>query len=111
MKAAIRASGAPVVALTPIVGGKAVKGPTAKIMRELGLTPDAVSITEHYRGLIDGFVLDEADAKDQVRIGLPVAVTNTLMRSLADRIALAKATVAFCERLGSNKGAMREQSA
>ncbi len=99
MKAAIRASGAPVIALTPIIGGKAVKGPTVKIMRELGLTPDAVSIAAHYRGLIDGFVLDEADIKDRDRIGLPLAVANTLMRSLADRVALASTAIAFCESL------------
>ncbi len=63
MRDAMRASGAPVIAVTPIVGGKALKGPTAKIMAELGIAPDARSIASHYGDLIDGFVLDTQDAQ------------------------------------------------
>ena len=58
MREALQASGAPVIAVSPIVGGKAVKGPTAKIMAELGLAPDSRAIARHYAGLIDGFVID-----------------------------------------------------
>ena len=61
MRQALRARGAPVIAVSPIIAGKAVKGPTAKIMAELGLEPDSRSIAWHYEGLIDGFVIDVAD--------------------------------------------------
>lgn len=89
----------PLVAVTPIVGGKAVKGPTAKIMGELGLPLDVLAIVDHYRGLIDGFVLDTVDADRESMLGLPTMVTNSLMRSLEDRTALAEATLGFCRRL------------
>jgi len=99
LREATRASGAPVIAVTPLIGGKAVKGPTAKIMAELGLEASVRAIVRHYDGLIDGFVLDEADAELAGDIAVPVQVTNTLMRTLADRVALANATLAFCRTL------------
>lgn len=89
----------PAVAVTPLVGGKAVKGPTAKIMGELGLPLDVAAIVDHYAGLIDGFVLDTVDADRASALKLPTFVTNTLMRTLDDRIALAEATLGFCRRL------------
>lgn len=91
---------APTVAVSPIIGGKAVKGPTAKIMAELGLPLDVRAIVDHYRGLIDGFVLDTVDADRESTLGLPTLVTNTLMHTLEDRTALAEATLGFCRRLG-----------
>ncbi len=89
----------PCVAVTPLIGSQAVKGPTAKIMAELGLPLDVTAIVSHYRGLIDGFVLDTVDADRAESLGLPTLVTNTLMRTLDDRIALAEATLGFCRRL------------
>ena len=62
MREAIRATGAPVVAVSPIIGGKAVKGPTAKIMAELGLAADVYAIARHYEGLLDALVIDAADS-------------------------------------------------
>ena len=91
---------APAIAVSPIIGGKAIKGPTAKIMAELGLPLDVRSIVDHYRGLIDGFVLDTVDADREGILGLPTLVTHTLMRTLEDRTALAEATLGFCRRLG-----------
>lgn len=91
---------APLVAVSPLVAGKAVKGPTAKIMAELGLPLDVRAIVDHYRGLIDGFVLDTVDAEWASTLKLPTLVTNTLMRTLDDRTALAEATLGFCRRLG-----------
>jgi LPPG:FO 2-phospho-L-lactate transferase len=99
MRQAIRASGAPVIAVTPIIGGKAVKGPTAKIMAELGIAPDALSIAKHYDGLIDGFVLDAQDEALISQIPAATTVANTLMRSLDDKVALARICLAFCKRL------------
>jgi LPPG:FO 2-phospho-L-lactate transferase len=85
MRAALRASAVPVIAVTPIISDAAVKGPTAKIMRELGITPSPLAVVAHYRGLIDGFVLDARDAHLADRIDLPVNVCETLMLTLEDR--------------------------
>ncbi len=96
--------GAPVVAVSPIVGGRAIKGPTAKMMTELGLASGAVEVAEHYRGLIDGFVLDrsdEASAAAVERLGIAVLVTGTVMRSLDDKTQLAEETLAFAGSLAA----------
>jgi LPPG:FO 2-phospho-L-lactate transferase len=100
LREALRAAQAPVIAVTPLIGGKAVKGPTAKIMRELGIAADVRSVVQHYDGLIDGFVLDTEDAAAAKNLPLPTLTTNTLMRTLDDKIALAEQCVAFCVRLG-----------
>jgi LPPG:FO 2-phospho-L-lactate transferase len=97
---AVRASGAPVIGVSPLIGGRAVKGPTAKIMRELGLSTDVGSIVQHYNGVVDGFVLDEVDKAHARELSLPVLMTNTLMRTLDDKIGLARECLAFCARLG-----------
>lgn len=92
----LAAAAAPVVAVTPIVGGDAIKGPTAKLMRERGLAVSPLAVAEHYAGLIDGFVLDIADEALASSIGsggLAVEVANTVMRSLDDRVALARTTL------------------
>jgi LPPG:FO 2-phospho-L-lactate transferase len=87
------------VAVSPIIGGKAVKGPTAKIMAELGLEPDSRTIARHYAGLIHGFVIDSADQGLQAEVRLDVVVTNTMMRSLDDKVALAQQCMTLCRRL------------
>jgi len=99
MRDVMRAGGAPIVAVSPIIGGKAVKGPTAKIMGELGLPPDSRTVARHYAGLIDGFVIDSADQALQEDMQLPVVVTNTMMRSLDDKVVLARQCLAFCRHL------------
>jgi len=107
LRAALEAAAAPVVAVSPIIAGKAVKGPTAKIMAELGIAPDTRSVARHYAGLIDGFVLDREDAALAEAIGVPTLVTNTMMRTLDDKVSLARECLAFCARLGS--GALPER--
>jgi LPPG:FO 2-phospho-L-lactate transferase len=100
----LEASTAPVVAVSPIVGGRAIKGPTAKMMGELGLPATALGVAKHYAGLIDGFVLDkmDADEEDAVReLGTDVLVTNTVMKSLDDRVSLARDVVAFSRQLSA----------
>lgn len=100
--AAIRSSGAPVVAVSPIVGGQAIKGPTAKMMAELGLPSGAVEIARHYDGLIDGIVLDscDADLADEVKaLGLAVLVTGTVMKSLDDKTRLAAEVLDFAKSI------------
>jgi LPPG:FO 2-phospho-L-lactate transferase len=99
MREAIRARGAPVIAVSPIIGGKAVKGPTAKIMAELGLPPDVRSIAQHYGDLLDLMVVDAADAGATQSLPVRASVANTLMRSEDDKVALARHCLAVCENL------------
>lgn len=99
---AFKACKAPVVAVSPIVGGQAIKGPAAKMMAELGMPASALEVARHYAGLIDGFVLDDIDAMQREEIdklGLAVHVTNTVMHSLEDRVALARNVIAFANGL------------
>ena len=94
----LQAANAPIVAVTPIVGGRAIKGPTAKMMRELGLSVDVVGVARHYAGLATHFVIDQVDreAEPAVRsLGLRTLVAQTVMRGLADRVALAGAVLEF----------------
>ncbi|MBV8766360.1 MAG: 2-phospho-L-lactate transferase [Hyphomicrobiales bacterium] len=107
---ALRKCRAPVIAVSPIIAGKAVKGPTAKIMGELGLAADAATIARHYSGLIKGFVLDEEDARYEATIGLPTLVTKTLMKTFADKIALAEACLAMCDKLRAGGDARRAKA-
>jgi len=89
-----------VVAVSPIVGGKALKGPAAKLMAELELDVSAVSVARHYANLLTGFVLDEVDAalKPAVEAFTPnVCIKDTVMRSSADRLKLAQAVLAFAK--------------
>lgn len=95
----IEAAAVPVIAVSPIIGGAAVKGPTAKIMGELGLAPCSLEVARHYRGLIDAIVLDHADRHLAEQLPVPALVTNTLMRSEQDRERLAEECLAFASRL------------
>jgi LPPG:FO 2-phospho-L-lactate transferase len=99
MRAALRASPAKVVAVSPIVGGNAIKGPTAKIMRELDLASMADEVAAHYGDLLDGYVLDELDKFVVQNIAVPTRVAQTVMQTLDDRIALAKECLDFIECL------------
>lgn len=88
----------PVVAVSPIIQGQTVKGPAAKMYRELGIEPSALAVANHYRGLLRGFVIDTLDAqlKESVKgLNMMVSVTNTLMRSHEDRKLLAKQVLEF----------------
>jgi LPPG:FO 2-phospho-L-lactate transferase len=99
-RAALAACRAPIVAVSPIIGGKAVKGPTAKIMAEFGLAPSAAEVVRHYDDLLDGFVVEHADAADTAGFGVRVTAAQTLMRTLADREALARAVLDFADEIG-----------
>jgi len=98
VRAALKTCPAPVIAVSPIVGGRAVKGPTAKMMRELGRPATATAVAQHYDGLIDLFVVDHSEGE----ISLPnmrIAQAAILMSTLADRETLAKAVLAFADEL------------
>ena len=98
MRDALRRARCPVVAVSPIVGGTAIKGPTAKMMRELGVPATTVEVAKHYLGLATHFVVDEVDAQSRAAVaalGLQATVAQTVMRDLDDRIALARAVMAL----------------
>jgi LPPG:FO 2-phospho-L-lactate transferase len=99
MRDAIRASGAPVVAVSPIIAGQAVKGPTAKMMRELGLEASAAGVAARYGDLLDGYIVDHADADGIGDVGVRVTIARTLMRSLQDRETLARTTLDAADAL------------
>jgi LPPG:FO 2-phospho-L-lactate transferase len=92
----------PVVGVSPILGGKTVKGPAAKMYAELGIEPSAVAVARHYAGLLDGFVIDRQDAQlagEIEALGMQVLVTQTLMLTPDDRRRLAAEVLEFAARL------------
>ena len=96
----LRASDAPVVAVSPIVGGRAVKGPVAKMMREMGhLNHLPLTIVEHYANLLDGFVLDQQDRAEENRLPLPALTTDTIMTDLPSKQRLAAEVLQFSQSL------------
>jgi LPPG:FO 2-phospho-L-lactate transferase len=99
LRAAIAACGAPVVAVSPIIGGRAVKGPTAKMMQELGIEPAAAAVARRYGKLLQGYVVDPLDEAEVAGLDVEVTVAPTLMTSLADREALARAVLDSAARL------------
>ncbi|MEK7326538.1 MAG: 2-phospho-L-lactate transferase, partial [Chloroflexota bacterium] len=97
-----RAAGMPVLAVSPIVGGQALKGPAAKMMTELGLESTVTALAEHYVGTIDGLVIDRIDESAAPRIeslGLKVLVTDTVMKTDDDKVRLAEETIKFAQAL------------
>jgi LPPG:FO 2-phospho-L-lactate transferase len=87
-----------VIAVSPIIGGQTVKGPAAKMYRELGIEPSALAVASHYRGLATDFVLDSVDKQLQGEIkGLTMQtlVTNTLMASHDRRKSFAQELLLF----------------
>lgn len=95
---ALTAARAPVVAVSPIVGGTAVKGPTAKLMAELAIACTPQSIAAHYAGVIDGLLVDERDG-DGAIVGIAYASADTLMVSLDDRVRVARAALELADRI------------
>lgn len=90
------------VAVSPIIGGAAVRGPAAKMYAEMGITPSAVAVAAHYQGLARGFVFDQADSElgpEVARYMLWIFATQTLMRTPQDRQRLAKDVLNF---IGAN---------
>lgn len=92
----------PVIAVSPVVGGAAIKGPTVKMMQELGIPPSADSVALHYADFLDGFVLDDKDSGLTTRIealGLVSMVTQTVMKSLQDRVSLGQTCLQLIDQL------------
>jgi LPPG:FO 2-phospho-L-lactate transferase len=86
---------APVIAVSPIIGGAAVKGPAAKMMKEMGQMVSPLTVADHFDGLLDGFVLDHADGAVANAVQLPTLVTSTMMTDLASKTQLARELLDF----------------
>lgn len=102
LKQALKRCPAPIVAVSPIVGGQALKGPTAKMMQELGTEASAETVARHFADFIDGFVLDPADANLESAVraaGINCHTTPSVMQSLDDRVHLAQETFEFAASL------------
>jgi LPPG:FO 2-phospho-L-lactate transferase len=96
IREALRKSAAPVAAISPIVGGRALKGPAARMMKSLGMRVSALGVAELYRDFVDVFILDQVDAGQAAKVealGMRVVVTDTIMTSMAKKKALARAAV------------------
>jgi len=101
IREALKRSRAGKIAISPIVGGAPIKGPADKLMRGLGLEVSAYSVAFLYKDFLDLFVLDVADEEEKKRIeelGIEVVVTNTVMKSLKDKVELAKIVLAEAEK-------------
>jgi LPPG:FO 2-phospho-L-lactate transferase len=99
VRRALRDCRAPVLAVSPIIGGKAVKGPTAKMMEELGLPVDAAAVARHYRDFLDLYIADETDRDTVAALDLPVVLAPTLMVTLEDRETLARVALDAADRV------------
>jgi len=88
-----------IVAVSPIIGGQTVKGPAAKMYMELGIQPSALAVAEHYRDLLNGFILDKVDKKLAGQLDIPTLTTDTLMDSLTKRARLAADVLNFIRRI------------
>jgi LPPG:FO 2-phospho-L-lactate transferase len=92
----------PVIAVSPIVGGQALKGPLGKMMREHGLEPSPLGVARHYGKLVNGWIIDTVDAPYAPQIaaqGCRVLICNTVMRTLDEKATLARAAVKFAGEL------------
>jgi LPPG:FO 2-phospho-L-lactate transferase len=104
-RAALANAKTPKVAVTPIVGGQAIKGPAAKMLAELGHDVSALGVARYYKEWIDGFVLDAADAamaRHIEALGLTVKVADTMMRNDADKRRVARDVLDFVDELAAS---------
>jgi LPPG:FO 2-phospho-L-lactate transferase len=90
---ALAAATAPIVAVAPIIGGQSVKGPTAKMMRELGIEVSAAEIGRRYGELLAAYVVDHEDLAECADLDLRIVPAQALMTTVEDRIALAEAVL------------------
>lgn len=104
LRSALKQAQVPIIAVSPLIGGAAVKGPTAKIMAEIGVPANSRAMAAHYAGLIDGIIIDESDRADAAMLDLPVCVAPTLMRNLDDKVGLARTCTEFAMQLKARAG-------
>ena len=105
LRDALRQCTAPVISISPIVNGRALKGPLAKFMQEMSLPATACWVAEHYADFLDGFVIDEADetlANEIEALGMATLCRNTVMHSMDDRLQLARDSLEFIASLSQS---------
>jgi len=102
----LRRCHAPVIAVSPIIGGAAVKGPTAKMLQELGRPVDGLEAARRYADVIDGYVIDQRDAHlaPAAPVGVKVVATDILMTDLESKARLARECLAFADTLAASVG-------
>ena len=100
IRESVAGRGVPVIAISPVIGGESVKGPTAKMMRELGFEVGNRSVAAHYAGVVTGLVIDAGDAGEAGSIDLPCLAVPTMMRDESDKRRLARDVLAFAIELG-----------
>ncbi len=110
IKAALQNASAPVIAVSPIVSGAAIKGPTAKIMAELNLAPSQRSIAAHYKGLIDALIVDVSDENEARDLPVETFVVPTVMTTVEQKIQLAQDVIDVAATLGMNSESHRGAS-
>lgn len=97
---ALRDCAAPCVAISPFIGGEAVKGPAAKILREMGVAPGAAALVPPYAGIVDGILCDADDPGAGMTVdGIKIVATDTFMRDDAGQQRLARESIAFADSL------------
>lgn len=104
VREALKNTSVPVIAVSPIVGGNAIKGPAAKMLREMNYPSSAFAVANYYRDILDGFVIDHADVDHIAAISeLDIAVhaTASVMKTFDDRVQLAQAVLQFASALAS----------
>ena len=102
MRKALSVSSAPKVAVSPIVGGRALKGPADKMLTSLGHESSATGVSRMYEGLVDGMVIDQVDSGEATGIeelGIRVLTAEAIMSDAEDRTRLARETLEFAETL------------
>jgi len=103
LRQSLRALQAPVIAVSPIVAGDAIKGPTAKITRELGVQPTATVVADLYADFIDAVLIDTADAPLAAN-DTRLVVASTVMKTTEQKIALARVCVGLIDKLRDTQG-------
>jgi LPPG:FO 2-phospho-L-lactate transferase len=94
---ALRKCAAPIIAVSPIIAGQSVKGPTMKMMRELNLAVTPMSVAEHYKSFLNGYIVDTVDVDGLAPPGVEVRSAKILMQTLEDRVGLARECLKFAD--------------
>lgn len=101
VRSALQETVAPVVAISPLVAGKPIKGPADRLLGGLGIDVSVVGVVGLYRDFLDTFVIDTQDSQQQSRLkelGISVIVTDTIMSDMEKSVALAQTIVAYSHR-------------
>ena len=98
------ALGAPIVAVSPIVGGRAIKGPAAKMFAEQGIVASSTAVARHYGKLLSGLIIDTADAADCAALSKEIRthVCKIVMTTLDDKIGLAREVVSVLKDIATD---------